>query len=413
MLSTVCFSSSLFLKRRQAASSSALTIRGAAGVVRSSLAGASLLSKSQQHNSISSRRSFSRLNEIVLWRQRPFQEKVGHYLRIVRLPIVAYGIYTIGYRQGVIHSHQNPHKFQKQLLDSILLDSVKDSVDRKDIDVEVLSEDDLKGKNAASKDRYHQVAHVAQQIINEGRKHIDAELITAKEEARAKFAADVNAETEEEMALLQEQLEEQYDKDCNVKLWTEAKVRIDGDELNVEPWRFIFVGGGAPPNAWVTEMLPKRVFITKNMLELTKDVDEMAFLLGHEISHFILGHLSQSNELEYALKTSEIVLLSLDPTAGLVTFAVIALLDLLRRSIEMAFSREQEREADNLGLRLVARCDARYDLEAGARFMHRVHQFEGGGGFLPLLDSHPPSLERSRQLYKDSLQLAQTSAKSE
>jgi len=300
------------------------------------------------------------------------------------------------------------------MLDSILLESMGTPMERKDIDVEILSEDDLKGKkNAASKDRYHQVACVAQQIISEGRKHIDAELVKSKEAVRTKFAADVNAETEEEMALLQEQLEEQYDKDCDVKFWTEAKVRIEGDELNVEPWRFIFVGGGAPPNAWVTELLPKRIFITKSMLELTKDIDEMAFLLGHEISHFILGHLSQSADIEYALKTSEIVLLSLDPTAGLVTFAVIAFLDLLRRSIEMAFSREHEREADTLGLRLLARCDANYDLEAGARFMHRVHQLEGGAGLFPLLDSHPPSLERSRQLYKDSLQLAQASAKNE
>ena len=131
-------------------------------------------------------------------------------------------------------------------------------------------------------------------------------------------------------------------------------------------------------------------------------------MLGHEISHFVLGHLSASGDVEYVLKTSEIILLSLDPTAGLVTFAVVFLVDLLRRSIAMAFSREHEREADLLGLQLVAQCDGAYDLEAGARFMHRVYQ-QSGSNFLPLLDSHPPSLERARQLYNKSLDLAQAS----
>ena len=74
----------------------------------------------------------------------------------------------------------------------------------------------------------------------------------------------------------------------------------------------------------------------KSLLEFVNDVDGIAFVLGHEISHFVLGHLSASGDVEYVLKTSEIILLSLDPTAGLVTFADVFLVDLLRRSIATA-----------------------------------------------------------------------------
>jgi len=166
---------------------------------------------------------------------------------------------------------------------------------------------------------------------------------------------------------------------------------------------------------WVTELLPKRIFITDTMLHFALTIDEMAFLLGHEVGHFILGHLTQSNNLELGLKTTEIVLLSLDPTAGLVTFAVVGLLDVLRRSIEMAFSREHEREADELGLKLVAGCK-QFDLEAGAKFMYRMNASQRGRGsgiFPDFLSSHPPSLERSRQLYKDSQVLAKLETNSE
>ena len=420
MLSAACGSSTRFTltKRPSVTAVSSICLRrlGSSSVGRWSTGLSTVVARrSQQSRSpIFSCRNFSILHDLVLWRQRPFKEKVGQYLRMIRLPFIAYGIYTIGYRQGVVHSHQNPHKFQEQLMNSILEDSVPGPVKCQDIDVEILSEADLVGKNsaAASKDRYHQVACVAQQIIQIGRKHIDIEIEKAKETVRTNFVKSANAETEEEMELLQEQLEGLYDKDHDVKFWTEAKSRMDGDELNVEPWRFIFVGGGASPNAWVTELLPKRVFITKSLLDFVQNVDEMAFILGHEISHLMLGHLSASGDIEYVLKTSEIVLLSLDPTAGLVTFAVVFLVDLLRRGIAMVFSRDHEREADLLGIKLVAQCDGQYDLEAGARFMHRLYQ-QTQSDLLPLLSSHPPSLERARQLYSKSLELRTANNKTE
>ena len=121
------------------------------------------------------------LNDIILHRQRPFWERIGSYLRIIRLPIIAGGIYSIGYRQGVIHSHQHPHQFQEQLLDSILLEATGNKVERQDINVRILTERDVEGAPKKIKtDRYFQVASVAQQIIREASKHVDAELARAK-----------------------------------------------------------------------------------------------------------------------------------------------------------------------------------------------------------------------------------------
>ena len=135
-------------------------------------------------------------------------------------------------------------------------------------------------------------------------------------------------------------LEAALDKDREVQKWMQAKIRINGDNLNVDPWRFIFLGSGAYPNAWVTELLPKRIFVTQSPLDFCANVDEVAFVLSHETSQLILGHRSHANDLELSLKTTEIVLLSLDPTAGLFPFVVVGLPGLLRRVVELTYSRE-------------------------------------------------------------------------
>ena len=50
------------------------------------------------------------------------------------------------------------------------------------------------------------------------------------------------------MELLQDELQNVYDKDEDVQFWTDAKLRIDGGELDdAEPWRFVFVGGEETP----------------------------------------------------------------------------------------------------------------------------------------------------------------------
>lgn len=140
------------------------------------------------------------------------------------------------------------------------------------------------------------------------------------------------------------------------------------------------------------------------MCRIATTPDEWAVVLGHEISHLILGHNSQTNQMELFLRTAEVLLLSLDPTEGVVGVAVIAALAALHRGFAAAYSREHERQADALGLILAAR--ACFDTAKGVHVMHKMHQHavsaapEGLG--LSLWDTHPPSLERYQQLQQAS-----------
>jgi hypothetical protein len=82
------------------------------------------------------------------------------------------------------------------------------------------------------------------------------------------------------------------------------------------PWKFLLVESSIP-NAFVSEMIPHHIFVTTSMIEhfITND-DEMALIMGHELSHLILGHVSRANQLEAFLRAFEVLLLTIDPTEG-------------------------------------------------------------------------------------------------
>jgi Zn-dependent protease with chaperone function len=67
-------------------------------------------------------------------------------------------------------------------------------------------------------------------------------------------------------------------------------------------------------------MLPQRLFVTTGIFDqFVNNDDELAMILGHEISHLIQGHLSESSMFESFLRGIEIVILMIDPTDGLLS----------------------------------------------------------------------------------------------
>jgi Zn-dependent protease with chaperone function len=156
-----------------------------------------------------------------------------------------------------------------------------------------------------------------------------------------------------------------------------------------------------------------RIFITTSLLQkFISTQDELALVLGHEISHLILGHSSSQNTLETSIRTIEILLLSLDPTEGLLSLAFMTLLASLRSALGASYSREHEREADELGIKLTAM--ACFDTKEASVVFHKMHlqnlesgmeASSGRVGLLSFFDTHPPSDERFRSLLEVSIVL--------
>jgi Zn-dependent protease with chaperone function len=144
---------------------------------------------------------------------------------------------------------------------------------------------------------------------------------------------------------------------------------------------------GMPPNAFQMEDDAGRPIIAFT-LALIADVlnaDEMAFIMAHEASHHILGHLERQDR--NAAVGAE-VFGELAAARGATSDAEIRAAQQLGAAVgAQSYSKLFELEADALGTVLTAR--AGYDPLKGAEFFFRIP--EPGNGFL---STHPPNAER-------------------
>lgn len=299
--------------------------------------------------------------------------------------------------------------------------------------------------------RHYQVAAVGSKILDSARRYIANQLDQAIQDVinPGDGAPSSSVVTQSQIQQLQAKLQ----ADETVQFWLQAQLRLDGEDAQQQnghnlllypssnpsdakrvkgtastttttttPWQFLFLESPAP-NAFVTEILPQRFFITSSMLEIATTPDEWAIVLGHEVSHLILGHVSDTNRIETVLRTVEVLLLSLDPTAGLVSMVVMGVLYAARQLVSAAYSRDNERQADELGIQLAAA--ACYDTHQGSHVMYKMHQQQQqltddgatsvaearknkdeltsaassvGTTVSRLMDSHPPSLERWQRM---------------
>ena len=133
------------------------------------------------------------------------------------------------------------------------------------------------------------------------------------------------------------------------------------------------------------------VFVTRGLLDFSGgDRDELAFVLGHEMAHVVRRHaidrLLAHSVLGAAIRRLTPGGLLQRPLAGLAG-------TLLNRG----YSREQELEADRLGVRLV-HC-AGLDTTAAARLLARLQALAGDVSVMgSYLSSHPPAAVRIGQL---------------
>jgi len=162
--------------------------------------------------------------------------------------------------------------------------------------------------------------------------------------------------------------------------------------------RFTFeIVEGAEPNAFA---LPGGfVFVTQSLVDLCgHNVDEVAFILGHEMGHIVRGHA-----MNRIISTSAIAAVSrAAPVHGV-------LAGWLRRVgvqfVESAYSQDLESEADRFGVHLAAA--AGYEPQACVQLFSRLAELKTSARQIDLgsyFSSHPPFEVRihnvNRLLYK-------------
>jgi Peptidase family M48 len=397
----------------------------------------SVAATSRSSGSAGSGSGSSNSNSHSSWRNGRFftWRRAAVVVRALRIPFIVVSVYSLGYQQGVMECTKHPERLADEILYSILLGVGVKSMDDQ---VLILSETEIRQLSAS---RPHQVAAVGHRIISAARDYVQDEL------QKAMQLVELPIDMAPELAM------GEYMKDEQVQFWYNAALRLLGEGHQPipgssassssgsggvgfattprKPWQYIFIES-AVPNAFVTEILPQRFFITTAMLQVAETPDELAMVLGHEVSHLILGHVSQSNQVETFWRTIEVLLLSLDPTEGLIALAVIGALATMRQALMAAHSRENEYEADELGIVLTAR--ACFDTVAGVEVMRKMAEQAIAPATSPagakkaatadsvsplptssrsppppsqvvltrFLDTHPPTMERYRILQEKS-----------
>lgn len=142
----------------------------------------------------------------------------------------------------------------------------------------------------------------------------------------------------------------------------------------------------APANAYqsLADNGRPEITFTIGLIAEVRNADELAFVLAHEASHHIEGHLQRQSENAAA---GAVIFQGLATLTGASASDVEAASDLGAFVGARSYSKEFELEADSLGTVIAYR--AGYNPLRGAEFFNRIP--DPGNRFL---GSHPPNAER-------------------
>ena len=138
------------------------------------------------------------------------------------------------------------------------------------------------------------------------------------------------------------------------------------------------------------------IILHTGLIYATDSESELAAVVGHEIAHVSQRHLprmlakSEASKLPAAAAILASVFVGGKAGLAGLTVANAALL-----SNKLAFTREFEREADSIGIKLLA--DAEYDPTAMARFFNKLDRYGLGDEAPEFLRTHPLPFTRIAQ----------------
>lgn len=164
-----------------------------------------------------------------------------------------------------------------------------------------------------------------------------------------------------------------------------------------EDWKFIVLDE-QKVNAFA---LPSgKVVVYASILPVAQDDAGLATVLCHEIGHVMAHHAAERISRSELIDAGTGVLSALLGGSGGQSQQMLgALLGAgATYGLELPFSREQEYEADRIGLDLMAR--AGYDPRAAIPFWQRMMARASGGAPPELLSDHPSDRDRIARLEK-------------
>lgn len=245
-------------------------------------------------------------------------------IRFAQVGVIAYTIYGVGYQLGLMQAIQFPADTERSMLLSVL-------------PLSSATEEEIARFKAISKtNEYQRVSAIMHKVVASAQSILQQRL---------------------------NELDEQADEELRERLSLGLR-RLEGDwELVLFPRREV--------NAFVSSVCPRKIFLFTGLLDLVHPTDdELAMILGHELSHIALGHNEKKGDTAVFLLALQLMLLTLVDPTGLSAIFYDYLANLLRQLIDASHSRLVEVEADTLGLEITA--NACFDIRKGVVIMQKL-----------------------------------------
>ena len=181
-----------------------------------------------------------------------------------------------------------------------------------------------------------------------------------------------------------------------------AKRLADTAEAAYHPgyqWETAVIDDPKTVNAWC--MPGGKIAVYSGIFPITQDESGLAVVLAHEISHALAHHGAERVSRTELMQLGEAGILAAvqakSPNAVQMTGAALGLGSQI--GVELPFSREQESEADHIGLILMAK--AGYDPARAVDFWQRMLEYSKGKEPPAFLSDHPSSEQRIADIKRE------------
>jgi len=162
-------------------------------------------------------------------------------------------------------------------------------------------------------------------------------------------------------------------------------------------WEYILIDNKKVKNAWC--MPGGKIAVYSGMLDVTKNIDGLAAVIGHEIAHAVAKHsverASRGVLIKVATQITDILsggkLSQVNRTTGMNTVGLLTQMGILN-----PFNRKQESEADYLGL--IFSSLSGYDIRETTKIWERMKEANKGKEPPEFFSTHPSSENRIKKI---------------
>ncbi len=169
------------------------------------------------------------------------------------------------------------------------------------------------------------------------------------------------------------------------------------DPTNNFNWEYILIDKKNVRNAWC--MPGGKIAVYSGILDVTKNTDGLAAVMGHEVAHAVAKHsverASRGTLLNVGTKIIDIasggVLSDINRTTGMDTVGLLSQLGIMN-----PFNRKQESEADYLGM--IFSSLSGYDIRETSKIWERMKKFNKDKQPPEFMSTHPSAENRIKKI---------------